>query len=71
MAWPGNEYVLGTNAAREGLVAHLPEGTWSVTRLDAVKKRAKTMARQAEGRFTFDALASRAVLFHFQRNTEQ
>jgi hypothetical protein len=68
MAWPGQEYVLGTTRARKGLVAHLPPGTWTVTRYDVIAKEAATVSTDAAGRFTFDAPASRAVLFHFKKN---
>ena len=71
MAYPERAYVLGTNAARRDIVADLPEGTWTVTRLDVIGKEVKTLTRQAEDRFTFDAPARRAVLFHFERNTPE
>ena len=68
MAWPGNEYVLGANKARQGIVAQLPPGQWTVKRFDVIAKQAATLSEGASGRFTFDAPASRAVLFHFKRN---
>lgn len=67
MAWPGEEYVLGTNKARAGLVAELPPGRWVVRRFDVIAKEAVVLAAAAQGRFRFDAPASRAVLFHFRR----
>ncbi len=70
MAWPGEEYVLGTNKARADLVAELPPGRWLVRRFDAIAMEAVVLAEAAEGRFRFDAPASRAVLFHFRRLSE-
>ena len=70
MAWCGDEYVLGTNAAREGVVANLPAGTWTVTRYDVVAMEATTLSAQASGRFAFDTPDSRAVLFHFRKNRD-
>lgn len=67
MAWPGQEYVLGTNKARAGLAAELPPGRWTVRRFDAIGKEAVVLATGAEGRFRFDAPPSRAALFHFRR----
>ena len=66
LAWPGHEYVLGTNKARESLVAELPPGQWSVTRYDVMAKSATVLSMAATGRFTFAAPDSRAVLFHFK-----
>jgi hypothetical protein len=68
LAWPGHEYVLGTNTARKNIVASLPEGAWMVTRYDIISKQAETLSETARGRFTFDAPDSRAVLFHFKKN---
>jgi hypothetical protein len=68
LAWPGREYVLGTNRPRQGIVAELPDGRWAVTRYDVIARESKTLAASASGRFAFDAPESRAVLFHFQRN---
>lgn len=66
MEWAGNEYVLGTDAAHKGLVADLPPGTWEVRRFD-VLEMAEHLSGDATGTFTFDAPASRAVLFHFKK----
>lgn len=68
MSWPGREYVLGSNEARRGVVARLPEGTWRVMRYDVMRKEAKTLAASAGGRFAFDTPDRRAVLFHFKRH---
>ncbi len=68
MAWRDHEYVLGTDAAKSGLVADLPPGQWTVTRHDAMAKATCVLSREATGRFTFESPASRAVLFHFKRN---
>jgi hypothetical protein len=70
MSWPGREYVLGTNTARKDLVAELPPGTWTVTRHDVIAKESVMLSTSAAGRFTFDAPASRAVLFHFKKNAD-
>lgn len=67
MAWPGHEYVLGTNKAGAHLVAHLPTGAWTVARYDLITKQETILSRQASGEFVFDAPASRAMLFHFTR----
>lgn len=66
LAWPGHEYLLGTNQARDGLVARLPKGCWRVVRYDIIAKKRVVLAESARGRFRFSAPASRAVLFHFQ-----
>ena len=68
LAWDGREYVLGTNKACKGIVADLPQGTWAVRLYDIVGKREQTLNLKAQGRFTFDAPDSRAVLFHFKKN---
>jgi hypothetical protein len=67
MAWPGQEFVLGTSEAQAGVVANLPAGFWQIKRFDAIAMEEKTLADDAAGTFTFDAPASRAVLFHFKR----
>ena len=67
MAWPGHEYVLATNGAHQAVVAHLPAGTWKVTRLDVMQKTAVLLSEDARRRFAFDAPSSRAVLFHFKK----
>jgi hypothetical protein len=59
---------VGTDAAQRGIVAHLPEGTWTVHRHDLIARQSETIATDAAGAFRFDAPASRAVLFHFRRN---
>jgi hypothetical protein len=68
MAWPGREYVLGTDKAAAGIVAELPAGTWVVKRYDAIARQEVTLSTNAAGRFTLEAPDSRAVLFHFKRN---
>ncbi len=67
MAWPGREYVLGTREHHKGFAAKLPPGTWEVRRFDVIAMRETVLAHEASGRLTFDAPASRAVLFHFKR----
>jgi hypothetical protein len=68
LAWDGREYVLGTNKARKKIVADLPEGAWTVKRYDMISKEEQTLNENVQGRFTFDAPDSRAVLFHFKKN---
>ncbi|HEX8203950.1 MAG TPA: hypothetical protein VF590_25975, partial [Isosphaeraceae bacterium] len=67
LAWPGREYVLGTDQPRRRLVAVLPRGRWAVARHDVIAQTSAILAESASGRFEFDAPASRAVLFHFQK----
>lgn len=67
LAWPGHEYVLGTNRARDNLQVELPAGRWQVTCYDAIAKSRKLLADDASGEFTFDAPDSRAGLIHFKR----
>ncbi len=67
LAWPGNEYVLGTNKARNNIIANLPAGTWTVIRYDIINKKAVTLSKTARSSFTFDSPTSRAVLFHFKK----
>jgi hypothetical protein len=67
LAWPDNEFVLGTNKAHRGIVARLPAGKWTVTQYDAIGLKRTALATDAAGTFTFDAPDSRAVLTHFKR----
>jgi len=67
LAWPDHEYVLGTDAAKSGIVANLGSGHWIVTRHDVIGKESLVLAKDATGRFAFDAPACRAVLFHFRK----
>jgi len=68
LAWPGREYVLGSNRARAGVVANLPSGTWTVTRHDVIAKQTLVLSTAAGGQFRFDTPASRAVVFHFKKH---
>ncbi len=68
LAWPGKEYVLGTNKEHKGLIARLPAGQWKVTRYDVIAKKTAVFSRDVRGVFEFDAPASRAALFHFKKN---
>ena len=68
LAWDGREYVLGTNKRHEEIVANLPAGTWTVKRFDIIGKVERTLSTDAQGRFTFNAPDSRAVMFHFKKN---
>ena len=67
MQWPGNEYVLGTNRAHEGIRAKLPAGKWQVVSYDIMGKKRRVLSSQATGTFIFDAPSSRAVMFHFSK----
>ena len=67
LAWPGHEYVLGTNGAGAGVQVNLPAGTWRVTRYDAVSQQGEIVKSDASGRLTLDVADSRAVLFHFRK----
>jgi Domain of unknown function (DUF5060)/Protein of unknown function (DUF4038) len=69
LAWPGHEYILGTNHARADIQAKLPPGQWKITRYDAIAKDRRTLDSKASGTFQFDAPNGRAVFFHFRRIT--
>jgi hypothetical protein len=71
VAADGREIVLGTRERAERIVADLPDGTWRIVRYDVVAMEEKVLADGAEGRFTFAAPDSRAVLFHFKRAGEK
>jgi hypothetical protein len=68
MAWDGDEYVLGTNKQRRGIVANLPAGHWTIEQHDIIDKTSKVLSSDAQGKFTFDSPKSRAVLFHLKKN---
>jgi hypothetical protein len=61
--------VLGNDKPRKAVGAELPAGAWTVMRHDMAARETSTLARGASGRFDFDAPDSRAVLFHFKRQT--
>jgi arylsulfatase A-like enzyme len=65
MAWPGHEYVLGTNRAAE-VVAQLPAGAWTVRQFDVIAREMQILTKAASGRFTLRTPDSRAVLYHFR-----
>lgn len=65
--WTGNEYVLGSDAARTRVTARLPAGRWQVRRLDVLARDEQVIAADTRGAFTFDVPGSRATLFHFRR----
>ena len=67
LAWPGREYILGTDAEKPGLAVNLPKGVWTATRHDLISKQSHILSQSAKGRFIFDAPPTRAVLFHFKR----
>jgi hypothetical protein len=68
LAWPGHEYVLGTNKAQSDIVANLPDGIWTITCYDIISKKQMVLSKTARGRFKFDAPKSRAIMFHFRKN---
>jgi len=67
MAWPGQEYVLGTSAAQADIQVRLPPGVWRVKRFDAIARQEADLGELAGGGHKFDAPASRAVLLHFKK----
>jgi len=67
LEWPGHEYVLGTNHARQDIRAKLPEGQWQVSCYDVISNRQKILASTATGTFNFDAPDSRAVIFQVKK----
>lgn len=67
LSWNDRAYLLGTDETRTGVVGQLPPGEWEVTRYDVLNRERKQLAGSARGAFTFDAPASRAVLFYFKR----
>ncbi len=68
LAWPGHEYVLGTNKAHKNIIANLPAGTWRIKRYDIINKKAEMLSETTLGSYAFNAPNSRAVLFHFKKN---
>ena len=71
MAWPGREYVLGTNRSHKKIIAKLPAGKWTIKRFDVVGRKKSTLGESVSGKFTFDAPSSRAVLFHFRKTEDR
>lgn len=67
MAWPGHEYVLGTDRAHQQIVAQLPAGQWAVHRYDIIAEKQSLLTERATGRFVFNAPDSRAALFFFEK----
>jgi hypothetical protein len=67
LAWPGNQYVLGTNKSHPGITARLPAGKWTVMQYDVINMKTTVLTTTAAGSFTFNAPESRAVLFHFKQ----
>jgi hypothetical protein len=68
LAWPRNEFALGTNRHHQGITARLPAGKWTVTQYDLINLKTTALSINASGTFTFDAPDSRAVLFHFKQS---
>lgn len=71
LEWPDHEYALGTREAQESIVAKLPAGVWKVRRYDVVAMEEVDLGAEAVGTVSFDAPASRAVLFHFKKVVAQ
>ncbi|MBN2091378.1 DUF5060 domain-containing protein [candidate division KSB1 bacterium] len=67
LEWPGQEYVLGTNQAQNGIIARLPAGSWQIKQFDLMKMEEKFLSGQWTDHFKFNSPDSRAVLFHFKR----
>jgi hypothetical protein len=67
LAWPGRQYVLGTDRAGQGVAANLPSGQWRVAGYDAITMTQRVLAEAAGGRFVFDVPASRAAMTVFTR----
>ncbi len=67
LAFPGREYVLGTNKAHNNIIASLPAGTWTVIRYDIINKKTVTLTKTARSTFSFDSPDSRAAMFHFKK----
>jgi len=67
LAWPGREYALGTNRVRMDVRTQLPPGQWRITRYDAIAQTREQLSGDAQGIFSFETPASRAVFFHFRR----
>ncbi len=71
MAWPGQEYVYGSNKAKTGILAFLPKGKWHVVQYDMIKKTAKVLDESAQGEYKFAVPDSRAALTHFKLVSQQ
>jgi hypothetical protein len=67
MEWPGQEYVLGSNKAQQGIQVKLPKGKWQVKCYDIMARQERLVSSDAKGTFIFDAPDCRAALFHFER----
>ena len=66
MAWHGREVVLGTNAARKGIVAKLPKGRWEGQQFDVIARKHTVLGQSTGGTVRFSVPPSRAVLTHFR-----
>jgi hypothetical protein len=67
LAWPGNEYVLGTNKAHKNIIANLPAGTWSVIEYSIIDQTSLILSKTARGTFCFNSTNNRAAMFHFKK----
>ena len=67
LAWPGHEYVLGTNKARRNIIANLPAGTWSVIEYSIIDGTAAILSKTARGSFRFNSNNNRAAMYHFKK----
>ena len=67
LAADGAQYVLCSNSAASGIVANLPDGTWSVRRCDVAAKSDVQLAAAAKGAYVFATPASRACMTIFTR----
>jgi hypothetical protein len=68
MQWDNEEFVIGTDKAKNGLVAKLKDHEYTVMQFDVINKTEKVIARDATGDYKFDVPDSRAVITFFKRN---
>lgn len=68
LQWPGNEYVLFSNAADGSISAALPAGAWTVVQYNCISKTTTTIATNATGNMTFSTPAARGCMTLFKKN---
>ncbi|RMD76391.1 MAG: DUF5060 domain-containing protein, partial [Lentisphaerae bacterium] len=62
LAWNGNEYALGSDAAQSSVKANLPAGIWEVYQWDIRNKKEIFHHTGISGSYTFSTPASRAAI---------
>jgi len=67
LAWPGHEYVLGTNRPWTAIRVSPGPGRWELWCYDLLAKRRRLVAGGISGSVSFDAPRSRAALFHLKK----